>query len=310
MEDKNNANVAMLDLQQLNKNLKDTVYFLCEGIGPRHFSNTLALDNTAMFISEKLKMFGYEVKYQEYEFNKSVYKNVYAVLNGTKSAEDVLVIGAHYDTIKDSPGADDNASAVAVLLELARIFSNIPQKRTIHFVAFTLEEPPVFGTSFMGSYMYAHYLKKQGVAVMGMICLEMLGYFTEEPESQFYPLYFLRWIFPKTGNYIAFVGNRNSKDLIELAKSGFKKATPLPVESICMVKSIPGVTFSDHRSFWKLGYKAIMVTDTAFYRNPHYHTHSDTADKLDYERMAHVVAGLVSSITELANKELADSLSS
>ncbi len=212
------------------------------------------------------------------------------------------MIGAHYDTVTGTPGADDNASGIAGLLELARLLNNQSFDKTVRFVAFALEEPPLFRSKFMGSYVYAQSLKKKGEDIKGMICLEMIGYFTDKPESQFFPLSFFRWIFPNKGNFIIFVSNLQSKFFLNRVKSGFKKGADLPVESLSTQSIVPGIDFSDHRSFWKFGYNALMVTDTAFYRNPNYHGIGDVPETLDYARMAEVVLGLKSATEELASE--------
>jgi Zn-dependent M28 family amino/carboxypeptidase len=185
-------------------------------------------------------------------------------------------------------------------LEIARLLYNHPLNKTVRFVAFTLEEPPYFRSRHMGSYIYAKSLKERGEDIEGMICLESIGYFTDKPKSQFFPISLFRWFFPDTGNFIAFVSNFQSNNFLNNVKSAFKKGTALPVESISTLPIIPGVDFSDHRSFWKFGYKAMMVTDTAFYRNPNYHSAGDLPETLDYERMAEVVLGLKSALEELA----------
>ncbi len=212
------------------------------------------------------------------------------------------MIGAHYDTVAGTPGADDNASGVAALLELARLHKEESLDKTLQFVAFALEEPPFFRSKFMGSYVYAKNLSKEGKIIDGMICLESIGYFTDKPDSQLFPLPFFRFMYPTTGNFIAFVSNFHSKSFLNRAKTAFKNGTDLPVESISAFSLIPGIDFSDHRSFWKFGYNAFMVTDTAFYRNTQYHGAGDIPETLDYERMAKVVLGLKSAIEELAGK--------
>jgi len=170
----------------------------------------------------------------------------------------------------------------------------------VQFAAFALEEPPFFYTRHMGSYEYAKGLYEKQMDVDGMICLESIGYFTDKPESQFFPLSFLRWRYPDRGDFIVFVSNIHSKGFLKRIKNAFKKGTDLPVESISTLSIIPGIDFSDHRSFWKFGYNALMVTDTAFYRNPNYHTIGDVPETLDYERIAKVVSGIKSAIEEVA----------
>jgi Zn-dependent M28 family amino/carboxypeptidase len=258
------------------------------------------LEKTVNYITSELSHYGYDVSFQPYKFEGKTYKNIYAEIKGKKRPEEILVIGAHYDTVTGTPGADDNASGIAGLLEIARLLHDKSFDKTVHLVAFVLEEPPLFRTEFMGSYVYAQTLKKKGKDIQGMICLEMIGYFTDKPRSQHYPLSSFRWLFPDTGDFIALVSNLQSRGLLSRVKDAFKRDTDLPVESLSTFSIIPGIDFSDHRSFWEFGYEALMVTDTAFYRNPNYHGISDTYETLDYTSMAKVVLGLISAIEELA----------
>ena len=287
----------MTDIQD---NLRRTVNFLAKEVGPRGYLQVEALNKTADYIRSEFGKYGYTVLEQPYEVEGHTYKNIFVELKGEKPPEKVLVIGAHYDTVMGTPGADDNASGVAGLLELARLLSNRVFDKTIQLVAFTLEEPPFFRSGLMGSQVYAKSLKQKGIDVEGMICLEMIGYFTDEAGSQLYPVPFFRWMYPAKGNFIIIVSNIRSKNFLRRVKSAFKKGTDLPVESLSAFPIVPGIDFSDHRSFWKFKYDAVMVTDTAFYRNPQYHGIGDIPEILDYERMAKVVLGLKSSVEELA----------
>ena len=287
----------MTDIQN---NLRRTVNFLSKEVGPRDYLRVEALNKTADYIRSEFGKYGYTVLEQPYEVEGHTYKNIFVELKGEKPPEKVLVIGAHYDTVMGTPGADDNASGVAGLLELARLLSNRVFDKTIQLVAFTLEEPPFFRSGLMGSQVYAKSLKQKGIDVEGMICLEMIGYFTDEAGSQLYPVPFFRWMYPAKGNFIIIVSNIQSKKFLKRVKSAFKKGTDLPVESLSAFPIVPGIDFSDHRSFWKFKYDAVMVTDTAFYRNPQYHGIGDIPEILDYERMAKVVLGLKSSVEELA----------
>lgn len=287
----------MTDIQA---NLKRTVNFLSKEVGSRAYLQVDALNRTGDYIKSELSNYGYTVLEQPYEVEGHTYKNIFVEIKGGKPPEKVLIIGAHYDTVMGTPGADDNASGIAGLIELARLLSGRSFDKTIQLVAFTLEEPPFFRSRFMGSHIYAQNLKQRGIEVEGVICLEMIGYFTDAPESQLFPLPFFRWMYPTKGNFIIIVGNLHSRSFLNRVKSGFKKGTNLPVESLSAIPLVIGIDFSDHRSFWKLNYDAVMVTDTAFYRNPQYHGIGDTPETLDYERMAKVVSGLKSSIEELA----------
>jgi len=285
---------------EIQNNLKKTVRVLACEIGSRGHLQIDALNRTIDYLTSELSAYGYSVLEQTCEYKGRTYKNIYVEKKGMKEPGKIFVVGAHYDTVTGTPGADDNASAVAGLLELARLLAYKPLALTLHFVAFTLEEPPLFRSKKMGSYVYAESLKRAGRDVRGMICLEMIGYFTDNPDSQLFPLPFMRWVYPDRGNFITLVSNLHSRGFLKSVRSGFRKGTDLPVESLSSVSIVPGVDFSDHRSFWKFGYNAIMVTDTAFYRNPHYHGGGDVPETLDYERMAEVVLGLKSAIEGLA----------
>ncbi|HBH60255.1 MAG TPA: aminopeptidase [Nitrospiraceae bacterium] len=287
---------------EIQNNLKKTVYVLARDIGSRGYLQTDALNRTIDYITSELRTYGYAVLEQPCEYRGRTYKNIYVEKKGIKDPGEIFVVGAHYDTVTGSPGADDNASAVAGLLELARLLADKPLARTLHFVAFTLEEPPLFRSRKMGSYVYAESLKRAGRDVRGMICLEMIGYFTDTPDSQLFPLPFMRWVYPDKGNFIALVSNLRSRGFLKSVRRGFRKGTDLPAESLTTVFMVPGVDFSDHRSFWKFSYEALMVTDTAFYRNPHYHSGGDVPETLDYERLTEVVMGLKAAIEGVAGE--------
>lgn len=287
----------MLDVED---NLKRSVYALSGEIGPRGYLQIEALNRAEEFIVSKFRRYGYTVSFQSYEADGRIYRNIYVENRGRLIPERILVIGAHYDTVMGTPGADDNASGIAGMLELARLFSEKSCDHTIQFVAFSLEEPPFFYTKKMGSYQYAKALHDSGKDLIGMICLESIGYFTDTRESQFFPTPIFKLFYPDRGNFITLVSNLHSKGFLNQVKDAFGKGTNLPVESLSTFSIIPGIDFSDHRSFWKFGYNAVMVTDTAFYRNPNYHGKGDTPETLDYRCMAEVVQGIKSAIGELA----------
>jgi Zn-dependent M28 family amino/carboxypeptidase len=284
-------------MKHIKSNLIETVSHLSEKIGPRSYLDTGKLDEAAGYIEGKFRSFGWEVTRQPFAYRNNTYCNVSVEVPGVgERDESILVIGAHYDTVPDTPGADDNASGVAGLLELARLVSLAPFRRSTRFVAFCLEEPPAFMTSRMGSYLYAQRLFVEGTKVYGMISLEMLGYYCEDEGCQYYPSSIFRLFYPGKGDYIAFVGNISSRRFTRSVKDSFKSVSSLPVKSLSGISLIPGVDFSDHRSFWKFDYRAFMVTDTAFYRNPNYHDPGDTAGTLDYDKMAELVNGLYKAL--------------
>jgi hypothetical protein len=280
--------------------LVSTVWFLSEDVGERSFRDVEKLNRSADYIENAFRTYGCAVHRQAFLYGGRTYYNIIAEVNGTNSTKDsVLIIGAHYDTVVGTAGADDNASGIAGLLELARLTALQPAERTIRFVAFSLEEPPAYGTEFMGSYVYARSVKEEGIKVYGMISLEMIGFFCEEKECQKYPLPFLGWFFPDKGDYISFVGNLSSRSFTRKVNNHFRKASSLPTESLNTFSWVTGIDFSDHRNFWAFGFKAFMITDTSFYRNPYYHEAGDTPEKLDYKRMSELVAGLHKAIRGL-----------
>lgn len=286
-------------LEESIKRLQETVRYLSIEIGPRSYNDLKKLGQAAEYISSKFKEYGYHVDEQPFVFRGNTYRNIIGSISGLNKEEEIIVLGAHYDTVANSPGADDNASAVAGLLEIARLVSKSRAASAIQFVAFALEEPPVYRTKKMGSYHYAQMLKKSRQKIRGMICLEMVGYFVDSPRSQEFPLPFMERKFSTKGNFIAAVGNIRSRKFTEKVKKGFKEGTDFPIFSFNALPIVIGIDFSDHWSFYKFGYRAVMITDTAFYRNPYYHTESDTYDTLDYESMAKVVHGVKAAVERL-----------
>lgn len=278
--------------------LKKWVEYLALEIGRRPAVRVDLLKKTADRLSEAFVEYGYEVSRQPVPYKRTHHVNVIGRPKGSMDippGQPLLIVGAHYDTVSNTPGADDNASAVAGLMEMARILGDNPPPG-LRLVAFCPEEPPAYRTKRMGSYIYAKSLKDAGADVTGMICLEMIGFFTDTPGSQSYPLPFMNMIYPKEGNFIAIVGNIRSARWTRRIKTGFTRGTDLPVETLNAPSLIVGIDFSDHWSFNKCGFPAVMVTDTAFYRTPHYHLPSDLPETLDYKRMAKVVDGVTSAV--------------
>lgn len=284
------------DAATVRAHLQNTVRFLAGEIGQRSYLDLPELARAASYIEGKFSEAGYTPARQPLSFRGQEYRNISVEAPGT-SGGGLLVVGAHYDTALDTPGADDNASGVAVLLELARLAAACPPARTTRFVAFCLEEPPAYMTRHMGSYVYASALKDEGITVAGMIALEMLGYYRHEEGSQNFPSSLFRLFYPSRGDFIAFVGNLSSRPFMMSMMRAFASASDIPTESLSGVSLIPGVDFSDHRNFWKFGFPAFMITDTAFYRNPHYHSPGDTPDTLDYNKMTDITLGLHQALT-------------
>lgn len=279
------------------RRLEGHVRMLSEEFHPRNYRELENLRRTADYIADVMEGKGAVVSRQHFEVEGQPYQNVSGVFGGGKGRK--LVVGAHYDTYDLSPGADDNASGVAGLLELARLLGEQPPEREIELVAYALEEPPFFATRHMGSHHHATSLMEHGEEIDGMIALEMIGYFSDEPGSQTFPLAALGWIYPRRGNFIGVVGRWGQARFTRNVKAGMKGTTDLPVYSITAPRFLQGIDFSDHRSYWQYGMNSVMITDTAFFRNPWYHSLGDTADTLDYERMAHVVTAVFAALHTL-----------
>jgi Zn-dependent M28 family amino/carboxypeptidase len=278
--------------------LQQVVSRLAGDIGTRTYRDFDQLEGAAHYISEQFALFGYQVTRQPFDFGGNTYHNIIAEHTGNSLPEALLIVGAHYDSVSTTPGADDNASGIAGVLGLARALAGTQLARTVRFVAFALEEWPVYRSRNMASHHYALSLKEKNEHVEGMICLEMIGYFCDREGCQRYPFPFMNKVFPKAGNFISMVGNTRSKSFTERMAQSFRQGTDLPVVTLNAPAIVIGIDFSDHWSFNKLGYEALMVTDTAFYRNPHYHAPTDLPDTLDYARMSNVVEGLTEAIRE------------
>lgn len=281
----------------ITENLKLHLKALSCDIGSRSLSEPASLAQAQAYISKHLTSFGLDLEEQPFRVCGVDTANVVACIGEITAGPPVHLIGAHYDTVPGTPGADDNASAVAVLLECARMLSQSGKgvSNTI-IAAFSAEEPPAFGTRMMGSRVFVRSLKASGWKVAGALILEMVGYYTEKPKSQQIPLIVKMKGISTTGNFIAVVGDRRSKKLVEdVAGSVEKYGSGLPVERLAIPASgyiLPQARLSDNASFWDAGIPAVMITDTAFLRNPNYHMPSDTADTLDYGSMARLTLAL------------------
>ncbi|MBI5695262.1 MAG: M28 family peptidase [Nitrospirae bacterium] len=278
--------------------LEAHVRMLSEKLPPRDWSHPANLDKAAEYIHDELYKAGGAVSYQPYKADGKDYRNVIASFGPDTKGR--IVVGANYDAAEGTPGADDNASGVAGLIELAYILGKTPPHMRVDLVAYSLEEPPYFGTPDMGSAIHAQSLRKQEVPVRLMVSLEMLGYYSDEPGSQDYPALLLKMFYPSRGNFILVVGKFGQGEAIRDVKKAMQSASAVPVFSIRAPLVVPGIDFSDHRNYWEAGYDAVMVTDTSFYRNKQYHARKDTADALDYVRMAQVVQGVYAVIAETA----------
>ena len=277
--------------------LKAHVETLTKTIGERSVSIPDNLDRTAAYLQSCFEEIGIPVHMEAYQYGGLNVSNVVAEIKGRGDSPAHYILGAHYDSVAGTVGADDNASAVAVLLETARMLAvgDSPEV-SITFIGFALEEPPVFGTRFMGSRMYVAAARKDRIRIDGMICLEMVGYTCREPGCQHYPFPLMFFGYPKTGDFIGIVGNFGSRNFARTLERSFHRSRQLPVVSLMVPFNgwiMPSVRLSDHASFWDRGYPAVMVTDSAFFRNPHYHRASDIMETLDFDFMERLVQNLV-----------------
>jgi hypothetical protein len=256
------------------------------------------LEASARYIERTFEGHGYSVDTQRIATPAGEVRNVEVEVRGAALASEIIVVGAHYDSVVGAVGANDNGSGVAAVLELARLFREAKPARTLRLVAFVNEEPPFFRTNQMGSRAHSQRSKERGENIVAMLSLETIGYYSDKPGSQRYP-FPLGFFYPSTGNFIAFVSNLSSRALLHEVIASFRRHADFPSEGVAAPAFIPGVDWSDHWSFWKEGYLALMVTDTAPYRYPYYHTAQDTPDKVDYERTARVVTGLQRMLSEL-----------
>jgi Zn-dependent M28 family amino/carboxypeptidase len=296
--------ISWRDFHSLQNRLYAHVNVLSNEFGPRNLQHYSALMKTSDYIARQMTQHNINFSTQQYCYGKKSIKNLISEKLGEDKADEIIIVGAHYDTVLDSPGADDNATGIACLLELVRMLHNYDMNRTLRFVAFTLEEPPFFGSEQMGSNVYAKSCKERDENIVAMIALEMLGYYKEKRRSQKYPLPDMKGHYSDKGNFIAIVGNNHSRQLgIDFAEQT-KEASLVKTRAIIPNSPIHGIDLSDHSSFWKYNYPAIMITDTAFYRNPHYHESSDTIDKLNFRYFTRLVFSLAYALKQLDKKDL------
>ncbi len=272
---------------------------LAADIGERNLYNPSALEAAREYITGEWRRQGYRVATHWYDVGRLRCANIEVSRLGSSQPRQVLLVGAHYDSVSGSPGANDNASCVAALLELSHLFAAVAPRVTMRFVAFTNEEPPFFLGSQQGSLVYARNARRQGEDIRLMVSLETIGYYSDEPGSQRYPPLF-RFFYPDSGNFIGFVSDFRSASMMRRLARLFRARSDFPLEYVATFRFVPGVAWSDHFSFWRAGFRAMMVTDTAFYRYPFYHTAGDTPDKLAYPQLARVTAGLFLALAGLS----------
>jgi Zn-dependent M28 family amino/carboxypeptidase len=284
---------------QLEQRLRRHVHALAGEIGERHVWRPQALHAAADYIRAQFAASGLTACAQAYEAHGVRCENLEVTIPGSRHPGEIILVGAHYDTVEGSPGADDNASGVAGLIEIARELRGCPLQRTVKLVAFVNEEPPFFHFGQMGSERYARAARASRDDIRLMLSLEMLGCYRDEPGSQAYPP-FLKWFYPERGDFIAFVSNLRSRRALAELTAAFRAHCDFPCERLASPTFVPGISWSDQRSFWRAGYLAVMVTDTSFYRYPHYHLPTDTPERLRYAEMARVVEGLARALAALA----------
>lgn len=283
----------------LRDELRKDVEHLAVTIGERNLDRYGALQEAAKFIESQFLKAGYEVDRQIYEARDRECVNLEVEIAGAKRPEEIVIVGAHYDSAVGAPGANDNASGTAAMLALARRFAKSQPERTLRFVAFTNEEPPYFQKREMGSWIYAYRCSQRKENLVCVLSLETMGYFTDKPDSQRYPPPFGA-VYPSVGNFIAVIGDVGSRKLVREVIASFRRYAEFPSEGGAVPSFVPGAGWSDHWSFWQAGYPAVMITDTAPFRYRYYHTPEDTPDKLDFDRMARVVAAVEAIVGEFA----------
>ncbi len=287
---------------ELGDKLRAHVEMLGGTIGERNVWHPEALDAAVAYVREQLSGAGYEVGEQPYQVEGRTVLNLDASLPGSALADEIVLVGAHYDSLRGSPGANDNATGIAAVLEIAHTLRDRKVPRTLRFVAFVNEEPPFFQTNQMGSRVYARRCQERGEKIVAMLAPETIGYYSDEKGSQRYPFPF-NLFYPDTGNFIGFIGNYDSRRLVSRCVESFRRHAQFPSEGAAVPGLFEGVGWSDHWSFWQEGYAGLMVTDTAPFRYRHYHTQEDTPDRVNYDRMSRVVAGLVRVVEDLTERE-------
>ncbi len=292
------------DKNQIETNLRLHVDRLAGLIGPRYLQKPKTIQATIGYIEGQWTRMGYSVSQECYDALGNEATNLIVEQPGKRRADEIILLGAHYDTVFSTPGADDNASAVAVLLESSRLLREYSGNRTIRYVAFACEEPPHFNLDSMGSQFHARQARLRRENIRGMLCLEMVGYYSTDDHSQTVPPLIPRWMhrfLPHRGDFLAAVGNLASWKLCWNFRRGFQRGSrSMPLFSICLPEKIQEIRLSDNSSFWDQGYPALMLTDTSFLRNPNYHLETDTPDTLDYPRMTEVTLGVAAALRILA----------
>ena len=284
---------------KIQKNIEAHVRKLATQIGERNVWTYEELEESAAYLTQVLEDLGYTVKEQRYRVLDKDVRNLEVEIPGVSTSDEIVLVGAHYDSAIGAPGANDNASGVAALVEIARLFFGRKCDKTLRFVFFTNEESPFFQTTDMGSLVYARRSRERNEKIVAMLCLETIGYYSNESGSQKYPFPFSSF-YPHRGNFLAFVGNLASRQLVHRTITSFRKHTSFPSEGAAAPQWITGINWSDQWSFWRQNYPAVMLTDTALFRYPAYHTEMDTGEKLNYNALSRIVLGLYRVVSDLA----------
>ena len=287
------------DAMTVRNHLAQHVQALAGKIGERHLWRPAALDQAVRYIEATWHGQGYRVARQPFVVAGQTVYNLEVESPGSARRDEIVLVGAHYDTVPGSPGANDNATGTAAVLELARLLVGQQLPRTVRFVAFVNEEAPFFQHDTMGSWLYARRARARGEQIVAMFSIETIGYYADAAGSQHYPFPF-GLFYPRIGNFIGFVGNIASRALVQRSLAAFRQHTAFPSEGVAAPGSMTGIGWSDHWAFWQEGYPALMVTDTALFRYTPYHTRNDTPEQINYDRMARVVTGLAYVVTTLA----------
>jgi len=293
----NDAQRALVD------RLRADLTVLAVDIGERNLgAEPAALERAALFIEQAFAAAGHAVERHEYHVGDKPCRNLIVEIPGAARRDEIVVVGAHYDSVEGTPGANDNGTGVAALIEFARAFAGATPARTLRLVAFVNEEPPYFQRSVMGSLVYARRCQERQERIAAMISLETIGYYTDEPDSQHFPLAPLAAMYPSTGDFAAIVGQGDSIALVNEVVERFRRLVSFPCEGVALPAAVDGAGWSDHWSFAQCGYPGVMVTDTAPFRYPHYHQPTDTVDKVVWERYARVVEGLIAVVAEMVER--------
>jgi len=284
----------------LKGRLEGHVRMLSTVIGERNSQHMRALDSAAAYVDSSFRVLGYGPRSESYQLYGKTFRNIEVTIPGTTHPDEIVLVGGHYDSVEGTPGADDNATGTAAVLELARILKATPHERTVKLVAFVNEEPPFFWSEDMGSLRYARAARARGDNIVAMLSIETIGYYSDSVGSQKYPPV-LGSFYPDRGDFIGVVGNVGSRSLVRRVVAEFRDAAKFPSAGSAAPPQIPGIGWSDQWSFWKVGYDGVMITDTAPFRNRHYHMISDLPETLSFDRMARVVEGISIVVQRLAS---------